>query len=59
MKMNDQVTTLHGTGKIVAVENQKGVIKYGVLHDKLNFKLPKGYHAEDIIYYTEKDLSHD
>ena len=59
MKMNDHVITLHGEGKIVAVENQKGVVKYGVLHDKLNFKLPKGYAANDIIYYTEGELKHD
>ncbi len=59
MKMNDHVITLHGEGKIVAVEKSKDGTKYGVLHEKLNFKLPKGYAADDIIYYIEGELKHD
>jgi len=58
MKINDQVITLHGTGKIIAIESSKHGVRYGVLHDTLTFKLPKGYRQQDVIYYEAEDLKH-
>jgi hypothetical protein len=58
MKMHDQVITLHGTGKIVAIESSKQGVRYGVLHDTLTFKLPKGLKQQDVIYYEKEELKH-
>ncbi len=57
--MGDKVATLHGVGKISAIQTDKdGSVEYGVVHDRLLFNLPKGYKQNDIVYYLAAEVQY-
>jgi len=56
MKMNQQVSTSMGVGRIVVIEKSKSGIKYGVKHAIFTVAIQRNATKDDIFYFEEKEM---